>query len=185
MRALTLPVVALGVAFATPAMATPQAFQCSAPIGRDSSIWRYRTAGPPFRIRGRVLVDNVDPLPAGAQPGGGEVAMADRAAQVQVIDFAGYALALSFRADPEGRSVDVGLRTSRGDRHDWVNFETRAIAIGAWIPFELSFEANRAVVRVGSREVPLDIALTAGAEVRISAECTGGEFSFRDLEMND
>jgi len=82
---------------------------------------------------------------------------------------------LSFRADPEGRSVDVGLRTSRGDHHDWVSFETRAIGIGAWIPFELSFEATRALVRIGSREVSLDIALTAG----------GGEFWFRDLEISD
>ena len=185
MKAPILPILLFGMAFNSAAEATPLSFVCAAPLERDSSLWQFRTAGAPFRVRGRVLAVSFDPLPADPRRSGGDLMTQTviRGAEVIIMDDDGDSVSLSFNADAEGRTLEVGVTTSSGDRQDGMVVERHAAGPGTsiWVPFELSVEAARGVLRIGTREIPLDIAL--GASTQITVTCVGGEFWFRDLEM--
>lgn len=186
MKASILPILLL--ATSGNAAATPLSFVCSAPIERNSSLWQFRTGGAPFRVRGRVLAVSFDPLPADPRRRDGDVTMTYtfvRQAEVMIMDDDGNYVALDFSADREGRTLEVGATTVRGEQLDGRVVERLAWSRGAslWVAFELSVEAARVVARIGTREIPLDIAL--GANSQITVDCAGGEFWFRDLEMDD
>jgi hypothetical protein len=185
MKVSILPILLL--AMGGEAAATPLSFVCSAPLERDSSLWKFRTAGAPFRVRGRMLAVSFDPLPADPRRRDGDVTMTYtfvRGAEVLIMDDNGKNVSLSFNADPAGRTLEVGVTTSSGDRHDGMVVERHAAGPGTsiWVPFELSVEAARGVLRIGTREIPLDIAL--GASTQITVSCAGGEFWFQDLEID-
>jgi hypothetical protein len=187
MRGTTLSILLSGLAFPPAANATPLSFVCSAPIERESSIWQFRTAGAPFRVRGRVLAVRFDPLPADTRRREGDVTMTytfNRGAEVLIMDDDGDNVVLGFYADPQGTELQVGVATSSGERHDGMVIERMAWSpgTGSWVAFDLSIEAARVVLRIGTREIPLDIALRANSQIIVN--CTGGEMWFRDLEMD-
>jgi hypothetical protein len=188
MKSTAISVLLLGLIWGGHAKAAPLSFNCSAPVWHPSHLWQFRPAGAPFRVRGRILATRLDPLPADTRRREGEAIMTYtlvRGAEVTLVDDDGSNVTFSVSADPAGRTLAVGVTTTSGDRHDGTVIERLEGSLGgrAWIPFELSVEAARVVLRAGTREIPLDIALRPATQIMVS--CTGGEFWFRDLELDD
>jgi hypothetical protein len=187
MKVAILSGLLLGLGGNAAAMAAPLNFDCAAPIGRDSTIWRMRPEAPPFHVRGRIQPRWLYPLPANPQQMDGySVIIADsRGVHVTIIDHDADN-AIVFGVGSEGDALHAVVTMGRDGREDSQLIESFAWRHGDQlsIAFELSILAGgRATLRVGTREIPLDIALGANSQIMVS--CSGGEFGFRDLEIDN
>lgn len=186
MKVSILPILLLAMGGDAAAMAAPLNFDCAAPIGRDSTIWRMRPEAPPFHVRGRIMPLRLYPSPANPQQMDGySVTIPDtRGINVTIVDH-NASNSIVFGVGSEGDALRAFVTMGREDRQD-----SQLVESFAWRPgdqlsiaFQLSILAGgRATLRVGTREIPLDIALGANSQIMVS--CSGGEFDFRDLEID-
>lgn len=156
-------------------------------MGRESNLWRIRTAGAPFHVRGRMLALELDPVPPDEQRTEGDGTVISysyqRGAQLELFGENGDGLTLHFTPDREGRMVNVDVSTSYAGHSEGGPVESYVRETGVWIPFELFVEARRIRVRTGAREIRRDVPLGRGTQIMIT--CTGGRFEFRDLELGE
>jgi hypothetical protein len=187
MKVSILPILLVAMGGDAAAMAAPLNFDCATPIGRDSTIWRMRLEAPPFYVRGRIMPLRLYPSPANPQQMDGySVIIPDsRGVHVTIVDH-DASNSIVFGVGPEGDALHAVVTMGREGREDSQLIESFAWRHGDQlsIAFELSILAGgRATLRVGTREIPLDIALGANSQIMVS--CSGGEFDFRDLEIDN
>ena len=187
MRPSSLIVFLAGICWSSAAVAAPLDFGCSAPIGRKTEILYDRPGGAPFQIRGRISAVRLDRLPPNPhQEHGDTVTTPRRGAEVAVFDHdQGTSVKFLVEAGRQDETMDIRFVMSRNEQSEILLAETLAWRphTGVSIPFDLSIEAARVVLRTGTREITAEIA--SGSDSQISIGCTGAEVDFQRLELGN
>lgn len=186
MKLSSLGALLAGLCCGSAAAAAPITFNCTDPLGRSSDFWQVQT-GSTYRVRGQIEPRRLDPLPAApVRTESGDPLPLERGAEVMIQDPSeGTYMIFGVAADLEGRTLEIGASSRQGEQENSVSIENREWRSNTpiSIPFEIAVEPERVLIRVGTREIRLDVALGSASEVRIG--CIGGTFAFRSLEMND
>ena len=188
MKPAILIVFLAGICGSSAAVAAPVNFYCSAPLRRSPEISQDRPGGPPFRIRGRILPRQLDPLPTNPQQKDGYTVTSTpaRGAEVAIFDHdQGTSVKFVVQAGPQADTMEIGYVKSRDEENEILLVDTVdwAPSTGVSIPFDLSIEAAVVVLRTGPREIPFEIALGPNSQIWIG--CSGGDFEFEQLEISD
>ena len=185
MKPLHLIVCFAGLACGSSAASAPINFSCRTPLGSPSQIWQSVTA-PAFRVRGRIVVIGLERLPEDPfRMDGHDIPDVGREAHVMLGRRSDNThIMLGVGADLEGRTLSVGLSSDDDGRES-----DEVVASLDWspgsavsIPFELSVEKTKTIVRVQGREFRFGIGSDPNSEVRFG--CSGGTFDFYELEIS-